>query len=146
MNEQIPSDPQELAQRIGAHMMRVSPVLHHWGIKLVDIKPGAVTMQLTVREDMANLHRQCHGGVLFTLADGCAGFASNSYNDRTVAASCDIRYLKSAEIGDVVTANAAEIWKRGRSGLYDVALTNQDGETIALMRVHSRLTRGKHLE
>lgn len=138
--------PEELAKRVGEHMIAVSPVLHHWGIELVDIKPGAATMTMTVREDMANLHRQCHGGVLFTLADGCAGFASNSYNDRTVAASCDIRYLKSAEIGDLVTAVATELWKKGRSGLYDVVLTNQDGETIALMRAHSRLTKGTHIE
>lgn len=146
MADQIAENPDELADRIGEYMMSVSPVLHHWGVELVNIKPGAVTMQMTVREDMANLHRQCHGGVLFTLADGCAGFASNSYNDRTVAASCDIRYLKSAEIDDVVTAKAIEIWRKGRTGLYDVTLTNQDGETIAIMRAHSRVIQGKHLE
>lgn len=139
-------DAQALAEKVGAHMITVSPVLHHWGIELADIKPGGATMRMTVSEDMANLHRQCHGGVLFTLADGCAGFASNSYNDRTVAASCDIRYLKSAEIGDVITAIAVEIWRKGRSGLYDVTLTNQENKTIAMMRVHSRQTRGKHLE
>lgn len=146
MGDSHNDEAQALAERVGAHMFSVSPVLHHWGIELAEIGPGAATMTMTVREDMANLHRQCHGGVLFTMADGCAGFASNSYNERTVAASCDIRYLKSAEIGDVVTATATEIWKRGRSLLYDVTLTNQDGETIAIMRAHSRKTRGTHID
>lgn len=141
-----PNDAQALAEQVGAHMFKVSPVLHHWGVELTDIAPGAATMTMTVREDMANLHRQCHGGVLFTLADGCAGFASNSYNERTVAASCDIRFLKSAEIGDVVTAVTTEIWKKGRSGLYDVTMTNQNGETLAIMRAHSRKTRGTHID
>ncbi len=135
-----------LAEQVGHNMMDKSPVLHHWGIELVAIRPGAATMRMEIRDDMANLHRQCHGGVLFTMADACFGFSSNAYNDRAVAASCDIRFLKPAEIGDVVTATTSEIWRRGRSGLYDVTLTNQDGEKIAVMRGHSRLTRGKHIE
>lgn len=140
------ADAQALADKVGVHMMSVSPVLHHWGIELVSIGPGASVMTMTIREDMANLHRQCHGGVLFTMADGCFGFASNSYNERTVAASCDIRYLKPAEIGDVVTATAIEIWKKGRSGLYDVTIANQDGEKVAIMRAHSRKTSGTHID
>ncbi len=127
-------DAQSLAERVGVCMMDKSPVIHHWGVELLTIEPGSVTMRMTIREDMANLHRQCHGGVLFTMADACFGFASNSYNERTVAASCDIRFLKPAEIDDVITAHSVEVWKRGRSGLYDVTLTNQDGEKIAIIR------------
>lgn len=135
-----------LAARVGEKMMRTSPVLHHWGIALRDIAPGASTMVMTIRKDMSNLHGQCHGGVLFTMADGCFGFAANSYNFRTVAATCDIRYLQPAEVGDVITARSAEIWKRGRSALYDVTLTNQDGELIAIMRGHARTIKGVHIE
>ena len=146
MGQDTDTAAQELAVRVGAHMMKVSPVLHHWGIELASIAPGAVTMTMAIRDDMANLHRQCHGGVLFTMADACFGFASNSYNERTVAASCDIRYLKPAEIGDTVTASAVEVWKKGRSGLYDVTITNQDGEKVAIMRGHSRKTSGAHVD
>lgn len=135
-----------LAARVGENMIAKSPVLQHWGIGLVAISKGACEMRMTIRDDMANLHRQCHGGVLFTLADGCFGFASNSYNERTVAASCDINFLKPAEIGDLVTARSVEIWRRGRSGLYDVTLTNQHDDKIAIMRAHSRKTTGTHIE
>ncbi len=140
------TDAQALAEQVGRNMMEKSPVLHHWGIELVTIAPGSAMMRMNIREDMANLHRQCHGGVLFTMADACFGFSGNSYNERAVAASCDIRFLKPAEIGDVITARAIEVWKRGRSGLYDVTLTNQDEEKVAVMRGHSRLTRGTHIE
>lgn len=146
MAEGPTDDAKALARRVGEHMIGVSPVLHHWGIELLEIHPGAATMRMTIREDMANLHRQCHGGVLFTMADACVGFSANSYNDRMVAASCDIRYLRPAEIGDVITARSTEVWKRGRSALYDVTLTNQDDETVAIMRGHSRKTRGQHIE
>jgi len=146
MTGESSDEAEALAARVGEKMMQSSPVLHHWGIELRDIAPGAVTMVMTIRADMSNLHGQCHGGVLFTLADACFGFAANSYNPRTVAATCDIRYLKPAEIGDVITAQSIEVWKRGRSALYDVSLTNQDSELIALMRGHARLTRGTHIE
>lgn len=145
MTEQALSEADALAVRVGKNMFDKSPVAHHWGIELKAISAGASEMQMTIREDMANLHRQCHGGVLFTMADACFGFASNSYNDRMVAASCDIRFLKSAEIGDVITATSVEIWKRGRSGLYDITLTNQDGDKIAIMRAHARKTKDTHI-
>jgi acyl-CoA thioesterase len=146
MTEQILSDADTLAARVGENMIAKSPVLQHWGIELTGITAGTSEMRMTIREDMVNLHRQCHGGVLFTMADGCFGFASNSYNDRTVAASCDINFLKPAEVGDVVTARSVEVWKRGRSGFYDVTLTNQNGEKIAIMRAHARMTKGTHIE
>lgn len=146
MSGSTTADAQALAERVAEHMKTVSPVPDHWGVELVDISPGAVTMRMAIRDDMANLHRQCHGGVLFTMADTCFGYSANSYNDRAVAASCDIRFLKPAEIGDVVTATSVEIWKKGRSGLYDVTLTNQNGEKVAIMRGHSRLTSGKHID
>jgi acyl-CoA thioesterase len=145
MTKQALSEANALAVRVGKNMFDKSPVAHHWGIELKAMSAGASEMQMTIREDMANLHRQCHGGVLFTMADACFGFASNSYNDRMVAASCDIKFLKSAEIGDVVTAVSVEIWKRGRSGLYDVTLTNQDGDKIAIMRAHARKTKCTHI-
>jgi len=146
MTGQSLSEADALAARVGENMIQKSPVLHHWGIELMKITAGAATMRMAIREDMSNLHGQCHGGVLFTMADACFGFAANSYNHRTVAAACDIRYLKPAEIGDVITAQAVEVWKRGRGGLYDVTMTNQDGDKIAVMRGHARLTKGRHIE
>jgi acyl-CoA thioesterase len=146
MTKETLSSADALAARVGENMSAKSPVLQHWGIELTDITAGTSEMSMMIRGDMANLHGQCHGGVLFTMADACFGFAANSYNDRTVAASCDIRFLKPAEVGDQVTARSVEIWKRGRSGLYDVTLTNQNDDKIAVMRAHSRMTKGTHIE
>jgi len=146
MNEQSLNEADNLAIRVGENMFEKSPVVQHWGIELKAITAGAAEMRMIIREDMSNLHGQCHGGVLFTMADACFGFAANSYNDRTVAASCDINFLKPAEVGDEVTARSVEIWKRGRSGLYDVTLTNQDGDKVAIMRAHARMTKGTHID
>lgn len=127
-------------------LAEVSPVAKHWGMQVLDAEQGLVQMAMTVRADMTNTQGNCHGGVIFSLADFCFGFAANSYNDRAVAASCDIKFLKPAAVGDRLVAKASEIWKQGRSGLYDVTITNQDGESIAVMRGHSRLVGGRHIE
>ena len=146
MTEGASEKPAISAARIVEHLFTVSPVARHWGFEVVEVALGQVTLAMTVREDMSNTHGVCHGGVIFTLADSCFGFAANSYNDKTIAASCEIKYLQPGEVGDRLTAVSHELWKRGRSGLYDVTITNQAGESIALMRGHARLVGGQHIE
>ena len=48
-------------------------------------------------------------------------------------------------IGDRLTAAATEISLRGRSGIYDIRITNQDGVHVAEFRGHSRSVNGTHL-
>ena len=134
------------ARRVAEHLFSVSPVLRHWGVELIEARLGTVRLAMTVRKDMANTHGTCHGGVIFTLADSCFGYAANVANDRAAAVGCEIRFLKPARIGDRVTAHAEEIWKQGRGGLYDVILTNQDGDIVAVARGHTRLIGGHHIE
>ena len=134
------------ASRVVEHLLEVSPVTRHWGFEVIDVALGRVTLTMTVREDMSNTHGVCHGGVIFTLADSCFGFAANSYNDKTAAASCEIKYLRPGKVGDRLTAASNELWRHGRSSLHDVTITNQDGETIALMRGHARLIGGQHIQ
>jgi len=46
-------------------------------------------------------------------------------------------------VGDVLTAAAHEVSLTGRSGIYDIRVTNQDGKTIAEMRGMSRAIKGQ---
>ncbi len=132
-------------RQVVEHLLDVSPVAHHWGIEILEAERGAVALRMDTRGDMSNTNGVCHGGVLFTLADFCFGYAAGSYNDRATAASCDIQFLKPAEVGDRLTARSTEIWRRGRSGFYDVTITNQDDEVIAIMRGHARLIGGYYI-
>ena len=100
---------------------------------------------MPVREDMLNGHGLCHGGMIFTLADSAFAFACNSYNQMAVAQHCSITYLIPGRIGDRLTATAREVSRRGRSGLYDIRITNQDGAHVAEFRGHSRTVKGTHL-
>jgi acyl-CoA thioesterase len=91
-------------------------------------------MQMVVQKAMLNGHQTCHGGYIFTLADSAFAFACNSYNIQAVAAGCSIEYLAPAYENDVLTAEAQEQSRTGRTGIYDVAVMNQDGKKIALFR------------
>jgi acyl-CoA thioesterase len=92
---------------------------------------------MTVRPDMVNGHGIAHGGFIFLLADSAFAFACNSHNERTVAAQCNIAFIRPGRLGDRLVATAREISKTGRSGIYDVRVTVND-IVIAELRGHSR--------
>lgn len=137
------SDPQAVAMAAAADMYERDHATQALGIEIVDIQPGAARMQMVVREDMLNGHQTCHGGFIFALADSTFAFACNSYNIQTVAAGCSIEYLAPGYEGDVLLAEASEQARSGKTGVYDIVVTNQDGKTIALFRGKSHQLKGE---
>jgi acyl-CoA thioesterase len=59
-----------------------------------------------------------------------------------VAQHCAVTFLNPVKLGEVLTATAREVSRLGRSGITDVTVTNQAGETIAVFRGHSRTLGG----
>ncbi len=137
--------PQELAEASAQAMWNDDSASQRLGMSLDRIAPGLATLSMTVTDSMSNGHGNCHGGYIFTLADSAFAFACNSYNDVVVAQHCSISYLKPVRIGDRLTAAAREVSRQGRSGIYDIRITNQDGLHVAEFRGHSRTVRGTHL-
>ena len=90
-----------------------------------------------------NGHNICHGGFIFTLSDSAFAFACNTYNQRTVAQHCAVTFLVAGKLGDRLTARATERHRAGRSGIYDITVTRQDGTVIAEFRGHSRTIEGE---
>ncbi|WP_244197949.1 hydroxyphenylacetyl-CoA thioesterase PaaI [Caballeronia ptereochthonis] len=112
------------------------------GIELIEVRPGYARLQMDVRPDFLNGHAICHGGLMFTLADSAFAFACNSYNISTVAAGCSIEFLRSVKGGDRLTAEAIEQTLSGRTGIYDIRVTNREGEPVAMFRGKSAQIRG----
>ena len=127
-------DPDALARRVGASMYAKDRASRGLGMQLASIAPGRAEMTMTVRADMLNGHRICHGGFIFLLADSTFAFACNSYDRNTVAQGCTIDYLAPAHEGDVLRAIGVERSRKGRTGVYDIEVRNQDGATVALFR------------
>jgi acyl-CoA thioesterase len=103
------------------------------GIELEEVRPGYARTAMTIVQTMVNGHATAHGGILFTLADSTFALACNSRNVPNVALQCSISFVSAVRLGDRVVAQAQECSLKGRTGVYDVALTRGD-ETVALFR------------
>ena len=137
--------PDQLAQACAHKMWELDPAPKSLGMKLGSVGCGRADISMLVRGDMINGHKICHGGYLFTLADSAFAYACNGYNQITVAQHCTITFLKPAKVGDLLTAIAREKVREGRSGIYDITLTNMNDEIIAEFRGNSRTINGKIL-
>jgi len=137
------NDPHILAQAVGKTMFAVDAASQGLGMTIEDIAPGHARLSMTVRADMLNGHQLCHGGFIFALADSTFAFACNSHNMNTVASGCAIDFLAPAYEHDTLTAVGQEQSLAGRTGVYDIVVTNQDGRRIALFRGRSYRIKGQ---
>ncbi|MEQ9396986.1 hydroxyphenylacetyl-CoA thioesterase PaaI [Haliea sp.] len=140
------SSPEQLARDCGEALWVGDHACRALGVTLVAIAPGTATMTMRVRADMVNGHDLCHGGLIFTLADSCFAYACNSENFNTVAAGARIEFLAPARLGEELTASASQVQQGRRSGVYDVTVTNQAQQTIALFRGNSHRIGGHLVE
>ena len=139
MSELAPEPIENATRLLGAdHASRA------FGMELLSAGPGKCVIRMRVRPDMMNGFATCHGGVIFTLADSAFAFACNSDGVPTVAAAASVDFLAAALVGVELTARASEVWRGGRSGLYEVRVEKQSGEVVALFRGRShRIAAGR---
>lgn len=136
--------PEQLAARVGEAMFANDRASREtMGMELVACAPGRAVMRMVLDERHLNGHRICHGGFIFTLADSTFAFACNSRNQSTVAAGCSIEFLKPGKLGDVLTCEGVEQVLQGRHGIYDMKVTNQRGEVVAMFRGKSAQVQGQ---
>jgi acyl-CoA thioesterase len=137
---------EEIARRSAAAMWARDDASKWLGMSLDAVGPGTATTSFTVEKHHTNGHDICHGGYIFTLADSAFAFACNSYNQLAVAQHNTISFLRPGKLGERLTAEAKELTRAGRSGVYDVTVTNGDGRVVATFRGASRVIDGKHFE
>ena len=130
-------------EAIGAHMFAADRASRGLGMRIVALGAGSARLEMTVRDDMLNGHDICHGGFITTLADSAFAFACNSGNQLTVAAGLTVDFLAPAHRGDVLTAEAVEVSRAGRTGVYDMVVVNQHGARVALVRGRSAALAGR---
>jgi acyl-CoA thioesterase len=137
--------PQQLAEAVSQAMLAKDRVAQDLDIRLLSVSAGSATMTMTVQERMLNGFAICHGGYITILADTAFAYACNSYNDVTVASSLGIEFIAAVQGDDVLTARATEISLAGRTGLYDIDISNQTGKRVAVMRGRSYRLKDKKM-
>ncbi len=133
--------PDEIARRSADAMWARDDASKWLGMSLDAVGPGTATTSFTVEKHHTNGHDICHGGYIFTLADSAFAFACNSYNRIAVAQHNVITYIAPGRKGDRLKAVAREVARFGRSGIYDVSVTDQ--RRAADRRVPRRLANGR---
>jgi acyl-CoA thioesterase len=137
---------EEIALRSADAMWARDDASKWLGLSLDAVGPGTATLSLTVGKHHTNGHDICHGGFIFTLADSAFAFACNSYNRIAVAQHNSITFVAPGRLGDRLSAVAREVARFGRSGIYDVTVTDAAGRLIASFRGNSRTLDGRHFD
>jgi len=131
-------DAAEMAQACADAMWADDKASRAMGMRIETVGPGFAILSMNIGVNMVNGHGLCHGGYIFALADSALAFACNSHNQRHVAQHCQIAYLAPGRLGMRLLAEARERYRGERSGIYDVTVRTEAGETIAEFRGHSR--------
>ncbi len=101
------------------------------GVELVEVSKGKAKAKLNIRPEHLNSINVVHGGVISALADVVFAVASNSYGTIALGINENISYVKAATGGTLI-AVAEEVSLNPKLATYDVSITEEDGDTIAV--------------
>lgn len=140
------ANEEALARAIARSLHAKEGTSKAWNVKLKDAGAGWARCSMKLREDMLNGHGTAHGGMIFALADTAFAWACNSRNVVTFAQHASISFLSPARLGETLTAEAREDAAEGRTGVYTVRVTGEDGRAVAVFHGLSRTAGGKVIE
>jgi acyl-CoA thioesterase len=102
----------------------------HSNIELLTAGPGRATAKMTLQPLHLNGLGTVQGGAIFTLADFTFAVACNSHGTMAVALDVSIVFMKAATAG-TLRAEAREVSKNFKIGLYTVDIKDDQGELVA---------------
>lgn len=145
MTDSMAHDANSIAEAVKLGMFMDDAASRGLGMAIEAVGPGYARIAMTVRPDMLNGFKICHGGFITTLADSAFAFACNSYNEVTVASGIVVDFLAPAHEGERLVAECHEVARTGRTGVYDIKVTNQEGNAVVVMRGRSHTMKGKQV-
>ena len=131
-----------LARAVADHLHAREGTSKALGIVIEEVREGYARIHMTVQASMLNGHGVAQGGMIFTLADTAFAYACNSRNASTMANQASIVFLSPGRDGERLTAEAREEAVSGRSGVYRIRVTGEDGRDVAVFQGLSRSVGG----
>ena len=128
------SEENDLPARVVDRMYNNDSFSQWLGIERLQDGAGNSVLRMTVRKEMLNGFDMAHGGITYSLADSALAFASNGHGIKSVSIETSISHTKPVKEGDVLTAKAVEKNLTDKIGVYEVTVTNQKEETVALFK------------
>ena len=123
--------PHTLSEDVVSHMMDNDFFSQWMGVEVLAISEGYSKIKMTIRAEMVNGFGIVHGGITFSLADSAFAFACNNRNNLSVALDTSINFTKPVQVGDQLTATVTELHNGKSTGLYQIAIHNQQQELVA---------------
>lgn len=123
-----------LAEKVIDKMYPNDPFTKWLGIEIVEVKAGSCELKMTIRNEMLNGFQIAHGGITYSLADSALAFASNSHGRKSVSVETSISHTQPCVTGDIITAKAIEKSLTNKIAIYEIIITNQEGEIVALFK------------
>ena len=123
-----------LAEKVVDKMMQLDYFSQWMGVEVLDVKDGYSKIKMVLRKEMLNGFGIAHGGITFALADSAFAFACNSDGKITMALDVSISFPKAGKEGDTLIAEAKQINKTNRTGLYLIEVKNQHEKLVALFK------------
>lgn len=123
-------------------MLDTDPASAWLGVVLEVAEKDHARIRMTLRPEMHNGYGMAHGGMVFAFADTCFALACNDpHGDGstvTVASGVDVNFMASTTAGQSLIAEGRLVSRAGRSGVYDITVTTEDGAVVAVFRGRSR--------
>jgi acyl-CoA thioesterase len=128
-------DPGHLTpEQVLARMLEKDQFSRWLGLEVDECGQGYCRLNFQVTDIMVNGFAVIHGGILFSAADSAFAFACNSHGRLSVAMECSISFTRPANVGDRLMVEAKEVYLGHKVGVYDIRITNQAGDLVALFK------------
>jgi acyl-CoA thioesterase len=111
--------------------LAADPLAVHLGIALEEVRPGYARASMTVRPHLLNAVGTAHGGATMALLDVVHAAVSNSHGTVAVAQDVHTEFLSAGRPGDRLVAEGVEVHRTGRTAVYRIDATTQDGRPVA---------------
>ena len=102
-------------------------------IELVELEKGHSVVHMTYDPKiMNNIYDRAHGGALFALIDEAFETAGQTDGTVAVALNVNVTYVSSPQPGLQLRAEANRVSQTKKTASYDIKVTDQNGDLIAL--------------
>ena len=109
----------------------VDPLSVYLGVEAKEVTEEYAIVELVPEKKHLNGLNIVHGATLYALMDQAVAVASNSRGYLSVTCDGKINYLNAGKPGERLSAKAVAISIKKNLSLWDVKITNENGELIA---------------
>ena len=109
------------------------PFAQTLNMELVELATGHSVVQMIYDpEKMNNIYSRAHGGALYALIDEAFETAGQTDGTVAVALNVNVTYVTSPQPGRQLRAEANRVSKTRKTASYDIKVTDENGDPIAL--------------